>query len=95
MLLGARGGGLTVLMGYPTPTEARFYLLFTDQPSGFDLMAECALCGAITELAWEIRHVACSNCGLVMRLDADVLMRLREQAAGALVAIDRLHKLRD
>lgn len=57
-------------------------------------MAECALCGAITEqplvLAWEMRHVACSNCGVVMRLDADVLGRLREQAIAAQAAIDRL-----
>ena len=73
---------------------ARFYLLFTDQPTGFDLRAECSLCGAITEqplvLAWDMRHVACSNCGVVMRLDADVLTRLREHAAAALAAIDRL-----
>jgi len=45
--------------------EARFYLLFTDHPTGFDLMAECSLCGAMTEqplvLAWEIRHVACTS----------------------------------
>ena len=49
--------------------NARFYLLFTDQPTGFDLMGECKLCGAMTEqplaLAWEMRHVACSNCGVV------------------------------
>lgn len=76
------------------PTAARFYLLFTDQPTGFDLIAECALCGAMTEqplvVAWEMRQVACSNCGVTMRLDADVLTRLREQAAEALAAIDRL-----
>ena len=56
-----------------TRTEARFYLLFADPPGGFDLMAECALCGALTEtplmLAWEERRVECSNCGVAMRLD--------------------------
>ena len=32
------------------PAHARFYLLFTDQPTGgFDLMAQCALCGALAE----------------------------------------------
>jgi hypothetical protein len=75
-------------------SEARFYLLFTDQPTGFDLMAECALCGAMSErplvVAWETRHVPCSNCGVVMRMDADVLARLREQALAALATIDRL-----
>ena len=49
------------------PARARFYPLLTDQPTGFDLMADRSLCGAITEqpllLAWETRHVACSNCG--------------------------------
>lgn len=80
-------------------TKAGFYLLFTDQRTGFDLMAECALCGAMTEqplvLVWEMRHVTCSNCGVVMRLDADVLGRLREQAAGALAVIDRLRARRE
>ena len=75
-------------------TPTRFYLLFTNQQTGFDLMAECALCGAITEqplaFAWEMRHVRCSNCGVVMRLDADVLARLREQAVAAQATIDRL-----
>ena len=75
-------------------TNAYFYLLFDDQQSAFDLMAECALCGAITEqplvLAWEMRHVACSHCGVVMRIDESVLARLREQAVGAQATIDRL-----
>jgi hypothetical protein len=30
-------------------TEARFYLLIADQSTGFDFMAECHLCGAMTE----------------------------------------------
>ena len=37
-------------------------------------------------LAWEMRHIACSNYGVVMRLNADVLTRLREQAVGAAVS---------
>ena len=32
-----------------TGTGARFHLLLAEQPTGFDLMAECALCGAMTE----------------------------------------------
>ena len=59
-----------------------------------ELMAECSLCGAITEqpleLAWEMRHIACSNCGVVMRIDEGVLTRLREQAVAALSTIKAL-----
>ena len=32
-----------------TGTGARLHLLLAEQPTGFDLMAECALCGAMTE----------------------------------------------
>ena len=68
-------------------TEARFYLLTADQSTGFDLMAECALCGAMTEqplvVAWEMRHIRCSNCDLIIRFHTSALMRLREQAAAA------------
>jgi len=75
-------------------TRARFYLLFDDPQSAFDLMAECVLCGAIIEQAlvieWETRHVTCSNCGVVMRLDHRVLTRLREQAVAAQATIERL-----
>jgi len=41
-------------------------------------------------VAWETRHVACSNCGVVMKLDEAVLERLREQAVAAQATIDRL-----
>ena len=46
-----------------------------------------ALCNAITEhplvVAWEMRNVACSNCGVVMRMDEGVLTRLRAGNGGA------------
>lgn len=52
------------------------------------------MCGAITEqplvLAWDMRNVVCSNCGVVMRIDESVLTRLREQAVAAQATIDRL-----
>ena len=74
--------------------HARFYLLFADPLGGLELMAECALCGALTEaslvLAWEARRVQCSNCAVVLRLDEGVIARLREQAVAALATIDRL-----
>ena len=34
-------------------------------------------------VAWEMRHIACSNCGVVMRMDDGVLVRLREQTGAA------------
>lgn len=43
-------------------------------------------------LASEARHLPCSNCGVVMRLDAGVVTRLTDQAAIALTTIDRLHR---
>lgn len=57
-------------------------------------MAECPKCGAITsyglELAWRLRTVACSECALAMRIDADDLTALREQLIDARIRIDRL-----
>ena len=76
------------------PFAPAFTCFDHSESRGFNLIAQCAMCGAITEqplvLAWEMRHVACSHCGVVMRIDESVLARLREQAVGAQATIDRL-----
>ena len=60
-------------------------------------MAECPACGAITtqplELAWCAR-LTCQECRLALRITEDVLDVLRNQAIGALAAIDRVRQLR-
>jgi hypothetical protein len=63
-----------------------------------ELMAECPACGAITtqplELAWRARLMTCQECRLALRITEDVLDVLRNQAIGALAAIDRVRQLR-
>ena len=74
--------------------EARFYMLFESRQAAAELMAECSLCGAITRqplaLAWVKTCVACSNCEMVMPLDAAVIDKLRQQAIAAQAVIDAL-----
>jgi hypothetical protein len=61
--------------------EAHFYLLMDSGTDAAKLMAECSLCGAITtqplELAWFEATIECSNCGIVMTLQQQVLDTLR------------------
>ena len=75
-------------------SQARFCLLLAERATGCDVMAECALCGAMTEAslfaAWEERAVRCSTCEVEMTFDQHVLTRLRDQAVMALATIDQL-----
>lgn len=42
------------------------------------------------DAAWSVGYVACPECGVQAKLDAEVLRALGEQAAGARVTIERL-----
>ena len=74
--------------------EAHFFLLMDSHATQANLMAECSLCGAITEqplqVAWFEGVVECSNCGIQMPLYQSVFDALRQQAVEAQSAIEAL-----
>lgn len=74
--------------------NAQFALLRDTRRSVAELMAECAVCGALTiqdlVAAWHLGYVMCSECGVQSRVTTAVLYSLWDQAIGAVAEIDRL-----
>lgn len=74
--------------------EAQFSLLLDTRRGHAELMAECAICGAITtqtiEIAWALGFVMCSECGIQSPLTSRTLKVFREQAATVQSEIDQL-----
>ena len=66
---------------------ASFFIQIATRQSKAQLMAECALCGAVTyaplAYAWQARSVACCECATRMPIGPDELTKLKAQAAGA------------
>lgn len=71
-----------------------FFIQIATRQSEAQLMAECALCGAVTyaplAYAWQARSVSCSECGTRVPIGRDELMKLKAQAAGSISEIERL-----
>jgi hypothetical protein len=74
-----------------------FFIQIATAQSEAELMAECPMCGAMTNVplayAFRFRSVACCECGTKMNVGSDVLSQLKTQAAGAVAEMERLMSL--